>query len=166
MQRFLSLLCFGFGCILIQSNFFLQQHFFPVKPDLTIPFVVYVSLSLELLPGTVLVAVIGYLLDVTSGGVLGLHLFLRITMFFLIHLLKNWLFFENKLALMTTVLTFFFLDSMLTASLFKLIGKSAVMVHNLFPTSLYQSLFTIALWIMLFPVLLYIQRTTEKSRGF
>ena len=75
MIRFLLLLGFGFLCIIIQSNTFLNYYVFPIKPDLTIPLTLYVSLYMPPAQGGLLVAGVAYLMDAASGGTLGLYIF-------------------------------------------------------------------------------------------
>ena len=157
---------FGFVCIIIQSNLFLCHHVLPIKPDLTIPLAVYISLSQPPIPAALLVMGIGYLMDATSSGSLGFYIFLRASVFFLIYLCKGRLFFENTLLVFVAVIVLFLIEALLIQSLFAFIGMNIGTVPQALTTALYQGVFTVMLWAVLFPLYKKLDQTVQKVRGF
>lgn len=166
MMRFFLLLVFGFLCILIQSNLFLYHYVFPIKPDLTIPLTAYAAIFLPPAQGLILVIIIGYLMDITSGGVLGFYLFLRLTIYLLVYFFKGQLAFENKLFFLTALVVFFLFEAFLTGLLFHFMGITVGTTQIVLTTALYQGIFTIVVWLMLYPLLTKLERLAERFRGF
>ena len=166
MMRFFLLLTFGFLCILIQSNLFLYHHLFPIKPDLTIPLAAYISLFFSPAQGVVFVLIIGYLMDITSGGPLGLYIFLRIMIFLIVYLFKGQLAFENKFFFLGAVMAFFLCEAFLAGLLFRFMGITLGTTQKVLTTALYQGVFTIIIWVVLSPLLTKLERMAEKFRGF
>ena len=164
-SQLLRLLGFGFLCVLIQSNLFLQQYLFSIKPDLTIPLTVYIGLRQDPLWGGLLVVCIAYLMDVASGGVLGLYVFLRVTMLVVIHMLKNRFFFENRLFYCAVVMVLFLMESVFIYALFHFLGKNVGSLPHLLTTSLYQGALTLVLWILLLSIFLKLKTAVGKPRG-
>lgn len=165
-MRFFLLLTFGYLCVLTQSNLFLCHYVFPVKPDLTIPLTAYISLFLPPVQGVVLVALIGYLMDITSGGVVGFYIFLRTTIFLVIYLLKGQLAFENKVFFLAAVMGFFLLEQFLANFLFQFMDITSGPTQQVLATALCQGAFTIVIWLVLSPLLTKLERLAEKFRGF
>lgn len=166
MIQFSLLLLLGAACILIQSNLFLEQYVFPVKPDLTIPLSVYIGLTQPPLQAGALVLIIAYLLDSASGGILGMYVFVRALLLLVLNLMKNRLFFENIVTMLTVVLVFFLLEATLFFLFFALASRSLGTVSGVLSRSLYQGIFTLALWIIVYPLLVKLPCLTEKARGF
>ncbi|HNU70673.1 MAG TPA: rod shape-determining protein MreD [Thermodesulfobacteriota bacterium] len=166
MIQFFLLLLFGAVCILVQSNLFLEQYVFPIKPDLTIPLSIYIGLTQPPLQACALVLIIAYFLDSASGGILGMYVFLRALMLLLLNQMKNRLFFENTLTMLTAVLFFFLFEAALFFMFFSLIGRGSSSIQNVLLLSLYQGVFTLALWIIVYPLLVKLLCLTEKARGF
>jgi rod shape-determining protein MreD len=166
MIRFLLLLAFGFLCIIIQSNTFLNYYIFPIKPDLTIPLTLYVSLYLPPLHGALLVVGIAYLVDATSGGLLGLYMFLRTTLYLIIHLMKGQITLDNRFYFLIAVIILFFLESFLARGLFHFMGINIGTAQKLLTNVLYQGIFTVVLWVIIAPLLTKLEQVAKRFRGF
>ena len=165
MMRFFLLLTFGFLCILIQSNLFLYHHVFPIKPDLTIPLTAYISLFLPPAQGVALIVLIGYLMDIASGGVLGLYIFLRTMIFLIVYFFKGQLAFENKFFFLCAVMIFFLFEAFLASLLFRFMGITLGTTQKVLTTALCQGGFTIIIWLIISPLLTKLERMAEKFRG-
>ena len=166
MTRSLLLLGFGFLCIIIQSNTFLNCHVFPIKPDLTIPLTLYVSLHLTPVRGALLVVAIAYLLDATSGGILGFYIFLRAAIYLIIHLLRGQVTLENRYYFLAAVIVFFFLEAFLARGLFYFIGINMGTAQKLLTNVLYQGIFTVALWVIIAPLLTRFEHVPKRFSRF
>ncbi|HPD20005.1 MAG TPA: rod shape-determining protein MreD, partial [Candidatus Pacearchaeota archaeon] len=123
MWEFLFLAIFGLFCIVIQTNPIVNCYLFPIKPDLTIPLIFYICLFQKPVRGCFLVMWLGFLMDLFSGGVMGIFLFLRLILYCFIQALKKLFFLENKLLWVGVVLLLFLSDSFLIHLLFRLTGK-------------------------------------------
>jgi len=166
MVRIILLICFGFLCILIQSNLFLYHAVFPIQPDLTLPLTIYIGLSLNPLQGAILVVAIAYLMDITSGGVLGLYIFLRTFLFLAVYVLKGHLAFENRFLFFFLILVFFLIEALMASVIFHLLGVHLGSTQKVLTTAFFQGIFTTILWIVLYPLLLKLERMSGESRGF
>lgn len=152
MWNFLFLAILGLFCIVIQTNPIVNRYLFLIKPDFTIPLTLYVCLLKKPVQGCFLVMWFGFLMDLFSGGIMGIFLFLRLVMFCFIQLLKKLLFFENKLLWAGAILLLFLLDSFLIHLLFGLMGKHYGTFKTIVATSLSQGCFTFLLSLLLFPL--------------
>ena len=162
MREFLFLAIFGLFCVVVQANPVVNSCLFPIKPDLTIPLVFYVVLFRRPLPGFFLTMWFGFLMDLFSGSVLGLFLFLRMSLFFIIHVFKKIFFLENKFLWTFFILLFFLLDSLLIHFLFGLMGRSWG-GGALLKASFAQGCFSLFLSLLVFPFYYKLEKFLKRS---
>lgn len=153
---------FGFFCIFLQTSFLLNHLVSPFKPDLTIPLTVYVGLSRQPVWGGLYVLGIGYVMDVLSGGILGLYIFVRVFMFFLVQILKKNFFLENNFLLSVVILLFFLIEGFLISLGYGLVGEKFVGMVTLLKTCGVQGFFSLFLWFLMFPGLSKIERIAKN----
>ena len=163
MGNFLFLICFGLFCMVVQSNLFLHNLISPFRLDLTIPLTLYVGLSQKPFQGGLLVFWFGFLLDVFSGSVMGMHAFLRVFMFLLIQVLKKGLVLENKVVFGVLVLGLFFLEDFLTSILCKLTGVRFSYGEKFFTLCLIHGLFALLVWYPAYPYFLKLEGLFKKA---
>jgi len=152
MWEFLFLAIFGLFCIVIQTNPIANCYLFPIKPDFTIPLTFYICLFQKPVQGCFLVMWLGFLMDLFSGGIMGIFLFLRLVLFCFVLIFKKLLFLENKLLWVGVVLFLFLLDSLLIHLLFGLMGKNWEALAIILKTSVSQGSFTFLLSLLIFPL--------------
>ena len=153
MWGFLFLVIFGLFCIIFQTNPILNHFFFPIKPDLTIPLALYICLFQKPVQGCFLVLWMGFLMDLFSGGVMGIFLFLRMILFSFLQLLKKLFFLENRVFWFGLVLILFLFDSLLIYLLFEFMGKDFGSVEGFWGASVAQGFFSSFLFFLFFPLL-------------
>jgi len=95
---------------------------------------------------------LGFLMDLFSGGVMGIFLFLRLILYCFIQALKKLFFLENKLLWVGVVLLLFLSDSFLIHLLFRLTGKDWGPLAIILRTSMLQGFFTFLLSLLVFPL--------------
>jgi rod shape-determining protein MreD len=150
MVSLFFLLC-GLFCVLLQTNLSLAHLFFPFKPDLTIPLTVYIALSQGAFGGSLYVLWVGFIMDLTSGGVAGLYLFTRQGMFFLSYLVKKCGFLDSIPLQGFLTIAYFFLDATIIFLTVRLTGDSSVEPMQFFQHTGSQAVFTLLLWYLLCP---------------
>src|SRR5512137_884995 len=151
MWEFFSLAIFGLFCIVMQTNPIANCYLFPIKPDFTIPLALYICLFQKPVRACFLVMWLGFLMDLSSGGIMGIFLFLRFVLFCFIQILKILLFLEDEFLWVVVVLLLFFLDSLLIHLLFGLMGKNWGTLEIILRTSVSQGFFTFLLSLLIFP---------------
>ena len=166
MVNFLFFAFFGLFFIVIQSNPVLNSYFFPVKPDLTIPLAVYISLSQRPVAGGFLVLWLGFLMDLFSGGIPGLFLFLRGVLFFLVRIFKKLFFLESKVFWFLLVVFFFFVDFFFVSLFLRVAEKTGAALGAGLKTTLAQASFTLILCFLVFPPFFKMEKQIHRlSRG-
>lgn len=162
MWSFLSIALFGLLCIIIQTNPIINRYLFLVKPDFTIPLVLYISLSQTQARGCVLVVWIGFLMDLFSGGVMGLFLFLRTLLYFFILLIRKIFFVENKPMWVLLVLVFFLWDSFCLHLFSGLMGRGFGGAGGGLRVTLARAAFTLFLSLLIFPPFHKLEKAIKK----
>jgi rod shape-determining protein MreD len=152
MWEFLFLAIFGLFCVVIQTNPIANYYLFPIKPDFTIPLTFYICLLQKPVRGCFLVMWLGFLMDLFSGGIMGIFLFIRLVLFCFVQILKKLFFFENKFLWAGAVLLLFLFDSLFIHFLFRLMGKNGGTLGIIIKTSVSQGFFTFLLSLLIFPL--------------
>jgi len=163
MPNFLFLIFSGVFFVLIQSNLFLNNFIFPVKPDLTIPLIVYIGLSREPVQGSILVLGIGCFMDIFSAGVMGLYALMGELMFFLIYVLRKVFFLKNKLFCCLLIVVFFLMESFLICIYFKFTGRGFPGDWDFFEAAFMRAVFTLFLCFFIFPLVYKTEKLFKNS---
>ena len=163
MGNFFFFLCFGLFCIFVQSNLFLHSFVLPFQFDLTVPLTLYIGLSQSPFRGGLLVFWVGLLLDVCSGGVLGMYTFSRESMFFLIQILKKGFFLEKKISFGALVLVLFFFEAFLVFLLLQLAGKHFVSLQILLRSCFVPGILSLLIWYALYPLVSKLEKISKKA---
>lgn len=145
LSRFV-LPCLGLICVMLQSNLFLAHHVFPVKPDLSIPFVVAATISRPPVEALVLAIWLGFLMDAFSGGFLGLFVLLRGLMFFLVFFLRKRFFMESPAYTCFLVVGLFYLELALLSGLLPLKHYPIQALKESVPALFWQAALSLVLW--------------------
>jgi rod shape-determining protein MreD len=153
MLSYLALSCLGLICIVLQSNPFLAHCVFPVKPDLSIPVLVAVTLSRPPVEAFLSALWLGFLVDVFSGGFLGIFIFLRGLMFFLVFFLKKRFFLESPLYTSTLVLGLFYVELVLLCGLLPLKHHPLPVWQESLTSLFWQAALSLLLWYGSQPIL-------------
>jgi rod shape-determining protein MreD len=164
MWEFLFLAIFGLFCVVIQTNPIANCYLFPIKPDFTIPLTLYICLIQKPVQGCFLAMWLGFLMDLFSGGVMGIFLFLRLVLFCFVQILKKLLFLENKVLWVGVVLLLFLLDSLLIHLLFGLMEKNWGTLEIILKTSMSQGFFTFLLSLLIFPLVNKIEKFIKERQ--
>ena len=95
---------------------------------------------------------IGFLLDIFSGGVVGIFMFIRVAMFLFVRIVIKKVFLENKIIFAAMVVVLFFFEAFLVFFIFKFMGNNFFGLKKLFQSSFLQAVFTFFVWCFAFPV--------------
>lgn len=142
----LALPFLGLICVVLQSNLFLAHYVFPVKPDLSIPFVVAATISRPPVQAFLLALWVGFLMDVFSGGFLGLFVLLRGVMFFLVFFLRKRFFMESPAYACFLVVGLFYFELLLLSALLPLKQHPMPALAHSSPALFWQAVLSLALW--------------------
>lgn len=159
----LALPFLGFMGVVLQSNLFLAHYAFPVKPDFSIPFVVAATFSRPPLEAFLLALWTGFLMDVFSGGLMGLFMLLRGIMFFVVFFLRKRFFMENQVYACVLILSLFCLELVLLSALFPLKERPVPDFAQSFSFHLWQALFTLALWYGARYIFVWVRKREEPD---
>lgn len=150
MLDFLFLLLSGLVCVLVQGNLFLNLHVFPIKPDLTIPLAVYISISRPPLRAAASIFALGFILDSFSGGFLGLFVFAREAIFCVLCVFKKLFSFDNQIFLGLVALGFYLVEGLFF--FYFLFTDYPAGVLSFLVLSLLHGLFSLFLWALVWPI--------------
>ncbi|RLA93926.1 MAG: rod shape-determining protein MreD [Deltaproteobacteria bacterium] len=150
MYPFFFFLFIGVVFVFFQSNLFLHKYIFPLKFDLTIPLIVYLSISQKPVSGGILSLWFGFLIDAFSGGVMGLYTFLREFMFFLAQILKKFFFLKNKLIFAFLVFLLFLMEAFILFFTFRVSAGKFMELKRLIPFCFTRAGFSLFVWIIIY----------------
>jgi rod shape-determining protein MreD len=128
-------LCFAgliFFCLVLQTTVLASLPHQLAKPDLVLIVVFYLGLSANPLPGAFLAFFSGFMMDIFSGSIFGVHTFSKTFIFFLTILIKDRFYARSPLFQVGAIVSFSAVEGVIIISILGLVAP----LENLLPSFL------------------------------
>ena len=129
MKKNLSLIGLIFVSLVVQTTALAGLPHQLAKPDLLLILVVYFGLYTSPLAGAMLAFLSGYMMDIFSGSIFGVHTFSKTAIFFLTILIKDRFYVKSPLFQAGTIFSFSIIEGFIIISILGLISP----IENLLP---------------------------------
>ena len=130
MKKYLPLLGLIFLSLVFQTTALAELPHQLAKPDLLLILIVYFGLYTSPLVGAILAFLSGYVMDIFSGSIFGVHTFSKTAIFFLTILIKDRFYVKSPLFQAGTIFSFSIIDGFIIISILGLVSP----VENLLPS--------------------------------
>ncbi len=164
MKKFIFFLLIGVLFLTAQATILASPVLQRIRPDLVLIFVLYLGLSDQPIFGGLFAFSFGFLMDIFSGNVLGLHALSRTLIFYLVQFLRGRIYLEALSSQFIFTFIFNLFEGLLLLTLLKILNPHPIgSLYSLWFTSfLLRSLFTALLGPPLFSL---IERGTRRQIG-
>lgn len=132
MKRMLCLVGLIFFSLVLQTTVLARLPHQLAKPDLLLIVVFYLGLSANPLPGAFLAFASGYMMDILSGSIFGVHTFSKTCIFFLTILIKDRFYVRSHLFQVGAIFLFSAIEGMIIIAILGLVAP----LQNLLPSFL------------------------------
>ena len=132
MRKNLSLMGFVFLSLVAQTTVLAELPHQIAKPDLLLILIVYCGLYSPPLAGAILAFLSGYMMDIFSGSIFGIHAFSKTAIFFLAILVKDRFYIESHLFQAGTIFSLSIIEGFIIILILGLVSP----VENLLPSFL------------------------------
>lgn len=130
MKKNLSLMGLIFLSLVVQTTVLAELPHRLAKPDLLLILIVYFGLYSSPLAGAMLAFLSGYMMDIFSGSIFGIHTFSKTAIFFLTILIKDRFYVETHLFQAGTIFSLSIIEGFIIISILGLVGP----IENLLPS--------------------------------
>jgi rod shape-determining protein MreD len=142
MKKNLSLLGLIFLSLVIQTTVLAGLPHQLAKPDLLLILIVYFGLNTSPLAGAILAFLSGFMMDIFSGSIFGVHTFSKTAIFFLTILIKDRFYIKSPLFQAGTIFSFSIIEGFIIISILGLISPIENLLPPFFTFIIPQSLIT------------------------
>jgi rod shape-determining protein MreD len=142
MKKNFSLLGLIFLSLVIQTTVLAGLPHQLAKPDLLLILIVYFGLNTSPLAGAILAFLSGYMMDIFSGSIFGVHTFSKTAIFFLTILIKGRFYVKSPLFQAGTIFSFSIIDGFIIISILGLVSPIENLLPPFFTFIIPQSLIT------------------------
>ncbi len=142
MKKYLPLLGLIFLSLVFQTTALADIPHQLVKPDLLLILIVYFGLYTSPLAGAMLAFLLGYMMDIFSGSIFGVHTFSKTAIFFLTILIKDRFYVKSPLFQAGTIFSFSIIDGFIIISILGFVSPVENLLPPFFTFIIPQSLIT------------------------
>lgn len=155
MKRIVFLLLLGILFLTVQATLLTTPSLQRIRPDLVLIFILYLGLSYPPVSGGLVAFAFGFLMDLFSGNVLGLHTLSRTLIFYLTQFLRGRIYLEGFSSQFFFVFVFNLFEGLLLLTLLKILSPNPIgNLYSLwFTVFLPRSFFTGLLGPLLFSLI-------------
>ncbi len=142
MKKKLSFLGLIFLSLVVQTTALAELPHQLAKPDLLLILIVYFGLYKNPFPGAILAFLSGYMMDIFSGSIFGVHTFSKTTIFFLTILIRDRFYVKSPLFQAGAIFSFSIIDGFIIISILGLVSPIENLLSPFFTFIIPQSLIT------------------------
>ncbi|UCD70675.1 MAG: rod shape-determining protein MreD [Syntrophobacterales bacterium] len=142
MKNNLSLIGLIFLSLVVQTTALAGLPHQLAKPDLLLILIVYLGLYTSPLAGAILAFLAGYMMDIFSGSIFGVHTFSKTAIFFLTIFIKDRFYVKSPLFQGGTIFLFSIIEGVIIISILGLVSPVENLLLPFFTFIIPQSLIT------------------------